>query len=227
MRFKSPFMLLLPLFCLILAGAAVSCSTEDYETGDGKWSYLRAEFADVHSSEAKKLDYALTDVGDSLRLEPLHDCEWAKTPDSLYRVLLYYKVKPNLSEPVEAISVSQVLTLGIKKAKDIEKIFTDPVKMESAWVSKNGKYLNMGLFVKTGVQEGIDAKQTLGLVCDTIMAREDGTRLFCLRLYHDQNGVPEYYSSKLYASIPLAYLSKGDNIRLQVETYDGTFIREF
>ena len=84
------------LFCaffLLTAFIILSCETVDYETGDGDLSYLRADFANIHTSEAKKVDYFCTDNGDSLLVRPNYDCEWATTADSIYRALLYYNVK--------------------------------------------------------------------------------------------------------------------------------------
>ena len=42
-----------------------------------------------------------------------------------------------------------------------------------------------------------------------------------LRLHHDQGGVPEYYSSRIYTSIPLNGELAGKIIRLKVNTYKG------
>lgn len=203
-----------------------SCETEDYETGDGKWSYIRADFADVHTSEAKKVDYACTDNGDSLLVRPFSDCEWATTPDSIYRALIYYNVKTKNTGTVEAFSFKQVLSLRLMETSKLKEVHTDPLKFESAWVSPNKKYLNLGLYVKSGKIEG-DDKQTLGMLCDTIYTRDDGTRLFSLRMFHDQNNIPAYYSVQVYASVPLDDLNPGDSILLNVNTYEGEVVRVF
>lgn len=211
---------LLSIFCF------PACETEDYETGDGDLSYMRADFADIHTSEAKKVDYVCTDNGDSLLVRPFHDCEWATTPDSIYRALFYYNAKTKSSGTVEAISIKQVLALKMLQTSKMKEIHTDPLIFESAWVSSNKKYLNLGLYVKSGKIEG-DDRQTVGMLCDTIYTRDDGRRLFSLRMFHHQNNIPEYYSVRAYASVPLDGINPGDSILLNVNTYEGEVTRAF
>lgn len=208
------------VFCL------QACEAEDYETGDGDLSYMRADFADIHTSEAKKVDYVCTDNGDSLLVRPFCDCEWATTPDSIYRALFYYNVKTKGDGKVEAISVKQVLALRMLKTSKMKEVYTDPLNFESAWVSPNRKYLNLGLYVKSGKIEG-DDRQTLGMLCDTIYTRDNGSRLFSLRLFHHQNNIPEYYSARVYASMPLDSINPGDSILLNVNTYEDEIVRAF
>lgn len=204
----------------------MACETEDYETGDGELSYMRADFADIHTSEAKKVDYACTDNGDSLLVRPFYNCEWAATPDSIYRALLYYDVKTKGTGEVEAIAIKQVLALRMLQTSKMKEVHTDPLVFESAWVSPNKKYLNLGLYVKSGKIEG-DDRQTVGMLCDTIYTRDDGRRLFSLRMFHHQNNIPEYYSVRVYASVPLDSINPGDSILLNVNTYEGEVNRVF
>ena len=56
--------------------ATASCSMDDYETGDGDYSYLCAEFADARSGEGGMMKYAVTDGGDSLVFQPVLACKW-------------------------------------------------------------------------------------------------------------------------------------------------------
>lgn len=52
-----------------------------------------------------------------------------------------------------------------------------------------------------------------------------------LILYHDQGSVPEYYSAKLYMSIPVEYipieLSAGDEVQVSMTTYGGEVVKTF
>ena len=132
------------------------------------------------------------------------------------------------SAAVPPESVLQVLVLPIPQKKR-EKVCVDPLTMESAWMSANGRYLNLGLYVKTGVEgDSVVAKhQLLGVNCDTTVVHDDGSRELHLVLYHDQAGVPEYYSSCVYASIPISHLRKGDVVHLDVHTYNGLVSRSF
>ena len=74
---------------LLLLLPLVSCTRDEYEKGDGEYSYMRADFAEAYSSDAGVLGSFVTDEGDSLVLSPRHDCSWASTPDSVYRTLMY------------------------------------------------------------------------------------------------------------------------------------------
>ena len=218
----------------LFAGMAVAlwltaaCETDDYETGDGKYSYLRADFVEARSGEAKKVVSAVTDEGDSLVFRDGADCSWLTTPDSVYRGLLYSARGDEKAPYTQFVALSQVLVLRVPE-KRIEKPVTDPLTLESAWVSANGKYLNLGLVVKTGVDADADTQksQRLGVGCDTLVTHADGHRELHLILYHDQAGVPEYYSSNVYASIPIGALSKGDVVTLDVQTYKGPLSRTF
>lgn len=214
----------LAMLALLLLGA---CESENYETGDGKYSYLRADFVEAHAKDAKFFDMAVTDDGDELVFQEPLSCSWATTPDSIYRALIYYNVgKKNDPKNVVGLSASQVLVLRLPQ-KQPEKTSCDPLKVESAWLSANGKYLNLGLYVMLGKTEEEDRKQSLGIVRDTIVDLDNGTKLHQLRLLHSQNGVPENYSTKIYASIPLDYFSQGDIVRLDINTYDGPLNKTF
>ena len=96
----------------------------------------------------------------------------------------------------------------------------DPLVFESTWVSKNGKYLNLGFYVKTGQADGIDGTQRLGFVQEGVTTQPDGSRMLTLRVYHDQMGVPEYYSAHGFVSVPLLDIYV-DQITLHIPTYDG------
>ena len=221
------FSFFLPVCVAVMLLLMTACTTEDYETGDGEYSYLRADFAEVHTIGEKKVGNARTDDGDSLVLQPPIDCSWATTPDSTYRALLYYSREPGKNLEVKGFSAVQVLVLRTTELKEGATPPTDPLTLESAWLSPNGKYLNLGMYVKTGQSDAKDAYQTLGMVRDTTITSEDGIKVHHLRLVHNQRGVPEYYSSRIYTSTPLAPFAKGDMLRVEVNTYDGTVVKMF
>lgn len=217
-------MLAVTACCCLLA--LMACESEDYESGDGEYSYLRADFVEARSAEAKSLAYAITDDGDSLLFDEHLACNWATTADSIYRALLYYHADKEGKKHVKGISASQVLVLRITTDK-VRSIPTDPLALESAWMSANGKYVNLGINVKTG-QTGEDGKkQLIGVVCDTIVDSGNGCREHRLRLLHAQNDVPQNYSSKVYASISMDGFEKGDVIHLDINTYNGLLTRSF
>jgi len=208
-------------FILLLLSAILlnACEIDSYETGDGSYSYLKAEFVEAHSAEGGSVDWADTDEGVHLILSPQASATWAKTPDSLYRALLYYN---NVGETtVEPISISQVLTLKWRSREQVDTVYEDPLQFESAWISGNKKYLNIGFFVKSGQSEGIDQTQQVGILCDSMRTDADGKRHVFLRMMHHQNGVPQYYSVRGYASVPLADTLRDSRFHLVVPTYDG------
>ena len=105
-------------------------------------------------------------------------------------------------------------------------MMTDPVKFESAWMSKTGKYLNLSLYLMTGKTDDEQASQTLRIVRDTIMTNPDNTHTCYLRLYHDQGAVPEYYSTQVYASIATEQI-EADSVKITMNTYKGVVSRSY
>jgi len=212
-----------------MAALMLACTAENYDTGDGDLSYLRADFVEIHTNGDSELVNAMTDEGDSLVFSTPLKTKWATTKDSTYRALLYYnKVKEQVT-PISATSVGVPNVVYTSQLKD--SVVMDPLTWESVWQSKNNTYLNMGLIIKTGVEEGVDNRQLIGVVCDTVVQRLDGTNEIHLRLLHNQNGVPMYYSSSFYMSIPVGRLpqapKEGDEIVFTVNTFEGKVERRF
>ncbi len=219
------------LFFTFLCCLFSACTSEEYESGDGELSYLRADFVMAYADAQKKISSAITDEGETLTLSKSLTPKWAEKADSTYRALLYYNYNKVEGE-VEPISIVSVSVPKVRKTSEIkEKIYTDPVTFESAWKSSNNSFLNLGLQIKTGTADGVDNKQVIGMLCDTIIQREDGTKEVALRLYHHQNSVPEYYSASLYLSIPFDRLPcdirTGDVVSVNINTYKGVIRKEF
>lgn len=203
------------LFCVFFFNA---CTVESYDSGDGDLSYLRADFVMAHTDKDGAIDYAIDDNGQRIDLKSTVTPKWTTTKDSLYRGLLYYNDKPG---GAEAITLSMVYVLQPRDTSQIEKPVFDPVDFESAWVSANGSFLNLGFSVKTG-QTDDDVRQSIGILSSL---DADGTLL--LTLIHDQADVPQYYSSRAYASIPLTSEMRQRPLRLVVNTYAGTVVKDF
>lgn len=202
-----------------------SCTQDLYDKGEGEFSQLRADLVNVHVRSDNRVDYVLTDDGDSLRTEPPFTVNWIEKGDTIYRALLYYFLNDGV---VDAYSMGPVLVPSVKAANLIKGgIKTDPVHLTSLWRARNGKYLNMRLRVMTGTTDDEKVgKQTFGCVSDTVVSHPDGRRTQYLRLYHDQGGQPEYYSKEVYLSIPLKD-TEADTLLLQVNTYDGLKEKRF
>lgn len=200
-----------------------ACKNDSYESGDGQYSYLQADFVEANTSASKELVSARTDDGDMLLFSPHVFKEWASTPDSVYRSLLYYN-KVNDDRTTEVYSIVQIPVVKIHKLKGTDEISTDPLFLKSAWISKNRKYLNLYFGIKTGVEDGNDNIQTLSVVYDPDVNNSNDSRNPYIKVVHKQNGVPEYYTSYGYISVPLDDFALGTTIHLSVNTYDKGWI---
>ena len=215
---------LLRLLVIILVA---SCTQDAYEKGEGAYSLMRADFAEANVNSNREVTSITTDDGEILPLTSLATAQWISRPDTIYRCMLYYnKVKAADGKlAAEVISLGRVPCLYVKPLISFEKTYKDdPVKFESIWNSKSGKYLNLHLQLKTGYTEDSTAVQKLDVVTDSLISYPNGRRTLSLLLYHDQGNVPEYYSTQAYVSIPTTDLAV-DSIRLYINTYSGPVIK--
>lgn len=207
---------------------STSCSNTSYEEGDSKLSYLRTDFADATTDSQGRLSAATTDDGVSLTFTRPMQTSWSNAADSLCRVLLNYNMYANGADSnvVEPLAAKIVYTLQPAKPSVQTQAATDPVSLVSAWKSKNGNYVNLRLGLKTGKASGDDQRQSIGLVLDCTVT-SDGSTTYCLRFLHSQGGVPEYYTTDAYISIPIKQMTTGSKVRLSLNTYNGWVTREF
>lgn len=225
---------IIKIFLLTVAPLLTACETDSYRTGDGALSAMRAEFVEAHTDVDARVMAVETDGGERLTLTSPVAVVWMEKPDTVYRALFYYnKVDGDGGQPqAEPVAVSYVLVPSVTAAAGMTgDMKTDPVKFVSSWASANGKYLNIELLLMTGKVDGDNAAQTVGVICDSVTTGGDGARRMWCTLYHDQNGVPEYYSSQTYVSIPVVGLpvapAQGDEVILDINTYDGKITRTF
>lgn len=235
---KSLTTLLLPItFYLLPITFLTACTSESYETGDGKYSYLRADFGEIHTAKPQQVDYAVNDEGRRISFETAPTVKWAEKGDTLYRALLYYNDLPD--KAARSISLQPVYVLAPKAAADVKDPSHDPVTFESAWLSTCQRtdltiavdsvkreavthYLNIAFLLKTGQPDDEKARQTIGMMSEQA---DDGS--LRLTLLHDQGAIPQYYSTRIYTSIPLSDSQLQRGIVLSVNTYDGELIRTF
>lgn len=192
-----------------------ACTTDAYEKGEGEYSGLRGDLADLQVNAEKQAETAVTDEDDRLTFVNPFATNWIQKGDTTYRAYIYYNKEDGGAARV--VSAGQVLMLRPRRE---DKPMTDPTGLESIWLSTNKRYLNMALLLKVGQDGSDDLHHVLGATFDTIMTNPDRTRTMHLRLYHDQGGVPEYYTQRTYASISLDGL-RVDSVCLRVNTYDG------
>ena len=190
------------------------CTTDTYDKGDGEYSLMQAEMADVHVDGNKQADFLVTDDGERLAVRNPFTTGWMKTADSTYRAVAYFNRR---DAGAEVVALNRVATIRPGAVKDRK---TDPVRFESAWVGASGRYLNTAIYVLLGSTDDEKAIQTIGCHRDTLRQNTDGTRTQLLTLLHDQGGVPQYYSQRAYISIALDSI-QADSVCLKVHTYDG------
>ena len=208
---------LLPLSSFLI----ISCSQDVYDKGEGQYSWLRGDFAEAIVNSNQQVTKIVTDDGDELPLVKPYEAKWIMKADTTYRCMLYYNKVDNQAE---VVSMGQVPCANIALLSDFDKpLLTDPVKFESTWMSKTGKYLNLSLQLKTGVTDDSTAAQSLAIISDTLVKHADGKQICHLILYHDQGNVPEYYSTKVYLSIPTKRID-ADSVRISINSYDGEVI---
>lgn len=218
------------IFCLVCAACVVCGCTQDvYEKGEGRYSLMRADFVEAHANGQKEIYQITTDDGEVLSASEPFTANLVTTADSIYRCILYYnKVGGEQGKFVfEPISIGQIPCPKIIPLSELEtEMKTDPVKFESAWMSKSGKYINLSLYLMTGSADDEEAKQTLRVVQDEIVMNPDETNTCHLSFYHDQAGVPEYYSTQVYVSI-LTSAIPADSVRIKIPTYKGIVEKAF
>ena len=211
-----------PLFLSLLP---LACTEDAYDKGEGRYSLMEANLVEAHIGGEHLIDYIVTDNADTLLLNPAQQQSWTETTDTFCRALFYYRKTD--SKQAEVVSASRIGTAAIVHRDSLkEGMKTDPVRLESIWLARTRRYLNVGLYLKMGSTADKDAKHLMAVVADTLLLNSDNTHTLRLSLYHDQGGIPEYYSQRTYFSIPLRHLNV-DSVSLAVHTYDGTVVRQF
>ena len=203
----------------------VACNRNTYDSGDGNYSYLCADFVEAHTNNDLKADYVIIDEGDTLSMSNPFTNKNFKVRDSLYRGALYYNRESDDNDNVKISPVSYSPIPVIRVVPNNDSLRYDPMDFESMWCSKTGKYLNVSLIFKTGQVNGSEGMHAVYLTKDSNIATFNGRRRLHLTFSHNQNGVPEYYTARQYVSIPLKQfateLHSGDSIAVSVKTYDG------
>lgn len=222
------------LFVLSFAVLLAACENDAYDAGDGALSYMRADFVEASTDASARFVSIVTDDDEHLVVSPSFGCKWAETPDTVYRALIYYNKVEASDGTVCArpVAMSPVMTPKIRVSDNVEGLpAADPVTLVSAWRSRNGKYVNLELSVKTGNPDDENIRHVLGLLYEGVAANGSGGRRFNILLTHDRMGMPEYYSVTAFVSIPVSDvpggLSGGDEIAVRVSTYGGMVTKTF
>lgn len=205
---------------IVLSFLLVACTQEVYEKGEGHYSQMVAEMADGYTSSDSRVTSFVTDDDERFTIANPFLSKLLPKADTVYRAVFYYK---KVEQGAEVIGLDRV---GVITPCNIDTLKTDPVKLESVWLARSHRYLNLSVYLMLGATDDETAVQQVGCSRDTLMLNPDGSRTLYLRLHHDQAGVPQYYSSRTYLSIPLVQ-ADADSVVLTVNTYDGAVVKRF
>ena len=218
---KKLFRLLVIITVNCQLSTLISCTQDAYEKGEGEYSLVRGDFAEAVVNSSKQVTKIVTDDGDEMLVASPYTAKWIAKADTTYRCMLYYN---KVEGKAEVVSMGQVPCASIVPLSQYDKeLKTDPVKFESTWMSKTGRYLNLSFQLKTGVTDDTAAVQSLAIVSDTLITHSDGKQIRNLILHHDQGNVPEYYSTQVYISIPTNRID-ADSVRISINSYDGEVV---
>ena len=128
--------------------ALTACTTDSYDKGEGKYSLMQAEMVELSVDGKKQATAFVLDDDSHFTLTSPATASWIQKADTTYRAILYFN---KLTETTaECVQMGAVPTLRPVEHWKMKELPQDPVGFESAWLSKKGKYLNVGLLLKTG-----------------------------------------------------------------------------
>ena len=210
--------LLFPV-CLLCA-----CETDSYDKGEGKYSLMQADFVELTVNSEKQGTQFLTDEGEQYRLITPVTASWIQRPDTIYRAIVYFN--KTAAGEAQATAMGQMGVLRPIEHWRFKEQPQDPLGVESLWLTRNGKYINIGLLLKNGRVDDTEGTHAIALCQDTVLVNADLTRTAYYRLLHDQGDAPEYYTNRRYVSIQLPQ-DRPDSVRLAIDTYEGTLEKLF
>ncbi len=198
------------------------CTTDAYDKGNGTYSGLQAELADVSIAADRSATGFVTDNGARYTFDTPVQVAWAKEVDSTYRAAVYFE---DLGDgTAHCLSLGRVPTLRPVEHWRMKPTADDAVDYESVWPSGSGRYVNLTLLLKSG-EDGSDKLHSIALAQDTVICHADGRNTAHYRLFHDQNDIPQYYTDRYYVSILLPDTTQLDTVQLQMNTTTGTVLR--
>lgn len=204
---------------LLLLLFITSCENDPYGSGDGHYSKMTTEFGEAKYDVNGCAYKFVTDADEILNFTAPVGTPDSNKVDKSIRSLLYYNLteEKNLVEP---LTINTVLTANVIEKGKLSDLGDDPLKIESVWLSKNKKYLNLSLQIKTSLPEDKKMKHKLGLVFTDF--NSETADLF---LIHDDGGIPANYSVKCYFSTPVSSIKSQvpecKTVRITANTFKG------
>ncbi|MCD8305904.1 MAG: hypothetical protein LUC49_04500 [Prevotella sp.] len=210
------------LFTILFLATLLFAACMDDDDNGTSYTDLRADFGMIKTNSSAMTVGFTTDDNVYKALAEPKDISGAR-PDTTYRALIYYYETEQ--SYVELYGFTLIPVVAPRDSSAFEEIKTDPVGLQSVWVSNNNSYINLTLNLLGSSSSDSDS-QIIDIVRST---DEEHGGITKLTLYHDQNNVPEYYTSTVYLSIPVkGNFSVGEEVNLVVNTYsEGTVSKIF
>ena len=175
-------------FAMLLISSIWLLSACD-QSNDTWTDAYQMEFVDILTDSRGLPAYAVTDQGDTLRIQ--NQFEKAAKADTVFR---YVAVIVRQGDACRISSASKAFSpQPHKKNKDFA---TDPVHLQSIWRGSN--YIN-GIIQMPGKE----LVHTMGFIDEGITTNAQGIRILHLRLLHDNEGDVAAFSRTAYISCPL------------------------
>ena len=212
------------LFFCLAAVLSASCETDSYDKGQGEYSLMQADFAELTVNSQKQAVSFLTDEGLQLSLTQPATAAWIQRPDTTYRAIVYFNKVD--SKQAELLALGTMPVLQPVEHWRFKELPQDPLGVESSWLTRNGKYINIGLLLRSGRIDDEEGTHAIALACDTVLQHPDQKRTAYYRLLHAQGDTPEYYTNRRYVSILLPQ-DRPDSVCLSIQTYDGTLRKQY
>jgi hypothetical protein len=208
--------------CVLLTVFLTACTTDSYDKGTGKDSLVQGDFTEVAVDAQCNVVTVATDEGAVYVPASSYTASWITKGDTTYRAIAYFDIRD--AQHIAIHSLTRMPTLIPRKAEDFKRQPEDPLGIESIWLTKNARYINIGLLLKNGRIDDEEGVHALAVVDDALIQHADQKRTSCYRLLHDQGTAPEYYTNRRYVSILLP-ADMPDTIRLTIPTYEGSVVR--
>lgn len=214
------------LYFILATTLCIACEHDPYETGDLAWSRMLTELVDLHV-QGNAVKSITKDDGKQIPLvKDMYVSQQLAHKDTTYRMLLSYVIEEDKSLTIYSTERALVLSPTEKQKSVTEK--NDPVKIDNAWLSESGNYLNVRLTLMTGSNTSDPLlKHKIGLILDDVQDLGDGKKKYIISLRHDQNNLPTFYSATYYLCIPVGGVKAGSVLEFSANTFSGLFKKEY
>lgn len=211
------------IFLIILVTSLVACHEDAYETGDTGLSYLSAEMVNM-KVKGKEVVSITTDNQKALTFKKgMNVAESMARPDTIYRLMLYYSSVEG--SPINIYDYYIVPQLNPMPLSETSTKDTDPLKLVSVCKSSDERFIDLSLGLL-----GSKTDERKHLICvteDSVLTEKNGGKHHYFTLRHKQNDIPQYITTDMFASIPIAQYPSGTKFTITITTFGGIEKKEF